>query len=157
LIFAAGGTVVRTIIVFAFFKTIHAYLYVTNKAVFFRFQRNVLAANKTIFTIFHISIISHLPQKPLTCLQVMPIKSVMSPKPRKPVDVSTYEGRFAVRLRTLREKAKLTHEEAAAQIGVSATAIYHWEAGLKIPAVPKFPQIAEAYNLNRAKDILPLM
>ena len=76
---------------------------------------------------------------------------------RKPVDAGTYEGRFAVRLKLLREKARLTPEGAAEAIGVSATAIYHWESGLKIPAVPKFPQIAEAYNLKRARDVLPSM
>jgi transcriptional regulator with XRE-family HTH domain len=74
---------------------------------------------------------------------------------RKEVDTSTYAGRFAVRLKTLRTKAGLTPEEAADAIGVTATAIYHWESGLKIPAVPKFPVIAKAYNLKSVRFLLP--
>ena len=84
----------------------------------------------------------------------MPITEHMSRK-RKEVDVSTFEGRFAVRLRKLREKTGMTPEEAAEQIGVSFVTLYDWEAGRKIPALQKFPTIAEAYNLTRVKDILP--
>ena len=84
----------------------------------------------------------------------MPIKRRMA-RPRKEVDTSTYTGRFAVRLKSLREKAGLSHEEVAEQIGVSATTIYHWESGRMVPSVERFPAIAETYNLKRPKDILP--
>ena len=76
-------------------------------------------------------------------------------RPRKEVDTSTFTGRFAVRLKTLREKAELTHEEAAEQIGVSPTTIYHWESARVRPDIQKFPQIAEIYKVKRAKDLLP--
>jgi len=84
----------------------------------------------------------------------MPIKPVM-PRPCKEVDVSTYSGRFAVRLKTLREKAGLTHEDVAEALGVTANAIYRWESGLNFPSIPLFPQIAELYKLKRGRDILP--
>jgi len=79
----------------------------------------------------------------------------MNPRPRKEVDVSTYEGRFAARLKALREKAGLSHEEAAEQIGVSSTTVYHWESGRVIPAVPKFPKISEAYGVGKTRYLLP--
>ena len=78
----------------------------------------------------------------------------MSPARKQP-DVSTYSGRFAVRLRSLREKAGLTVEEAAEAIGVSYVTLYDWEGGRKIPSLEKFPKIAEIYTVKRVKDILP--
>ena len=74
---------------------------------------------------------------------------------RKEPDKTTYSGRFAIRLRRLREDAGLTPEQAAEQIGISATAIYHWESGLKIPSVPKFPIISMVYNVKKARNLLP--
>lgn len=74
---------------------------------------------------------------------------------RKDVDTSTYTGRFAVRLRKLREKVGLTPEQAAEVIGVSFVTLYDWEAGRKIPTLQKFPTIAEVYQLKRTKDLLP--
>jgi len=59
----------------------------------------------------------------------MPIKPVMSPKPRKEVDTSTYTGRFAVRLRALREKRGMSVEQLAEASGVPRTTIYNWESG----------------------------
>ena len=79
----------------------------------------------------------------------------MSPRPRKKIDLDTYEGRFARRLVELREKAGLTVEEAAEQIGVSWATVYDWERGRIIPSVPKFPKISEVYNLKWVKDLLP--
>ena len=79
----------------------------------------------------------------------------MSARPNKAVNLDAYSGRFAARLRELREKAKLTHEEAAAQIGVTATAIYHWESGRMVPALSKFPKIAETYRLKKTRDLFP--
>ena len=79
----------------------------------------------------------------------------MSPRPRKKIDLDTYEGRFARRLVELREKAGLTVEEAAEQIGVCAAAIYDWEKGRRRPDIKKFPKISEVYNLKWVKDLLP--
>ena len=75
-------------------------------------------------------------------------------RPRKAVDTSTYTGRFAVRLKSLREKAGLTQEEAAEHIGVTATAIYHWESGRMIPSLEKFPKISEVFGV-KIRTIIP--
>ena len=74
---------------------------------------------------------------------------------RKEIDVTTFEGRFAVRLKQLREKVGLSVDEAAEAIGVSGTTLYDWEGGRIIPAVPKFPKISEVYKVKRPKDLLP--
>ena len=73
---------------------------------------------------------------------------------RKAVDVSTFEGRFAVRLRTLREKAKLTHEEVAEALETSVTTVYRWEAGLRQPQISDLPKIAKVLKI-KARTLLP--
>jgi len=45
-------------------------------------------------------------------------------RPRKEISLETYEGRFAARLKELREKAKLTPEQAAEALGVTQSMIY---------------------------------
>ena len=85
----------------------------------------------------------------------IPTATPMNPRPRKQIDTKTYEGRFAERLKMLREKAKLTPEGAAEAIGVSFVTIYDWEGGRQIPTLPKFPKIAEVYQIKRVKDLLP--
>ena len=79
----------------------------------------------------------------------------MAARQRKPVDTETYEGRFATRLRMLREKAKLTVEQAASELGIVPTAIYGWESAYHQPKVADFPKIAATYKVKKAKDILP--
>ena len=48
---------------------------------------------------------------------------------RKPPNTDTYSGRFATRLRKLREKAGLTLQEVAEALGISYKTVYSWEAG----------------------------
>ena len=84
----------------------------------------------------------------------MPTMKSMT-RTRKPVDAGTYEGRFAVRMRQLREKAKLTHEDVAEALGVTVFSIYNWESGRHFPSISLFPQLAELYKLKRGRDILP--
>ena len=79
----------------------------------------------------------------------------MTPRIRKEVDLTTYMGRFADRLRMLREKKKLTVEEAAVKIGVKAVTIYKWEAATNAPNLADLPCIASIYGLKKTKDILP--
>ena len=73
---------------------------------------------------------------------------------RKEVDVSTYEGRFAVRLRMLREKAGISQEQVAEAVGVSATAVYRWEADLRQPQISDLPSIAKALGV-KVRTLLP--
>jgi len=79
----------------------------------------------------------------------------MNPRPRKEPDKGTYSGRFAQRLKTLREKAGLTPEQAASELGITANAIYRWESDLNFPRISLFPQIAALYGLKRGRDLLP--
>ena len=78
----------------------------------------------------------------------------MSPRKRKEVDVSTFEGRFALRLRKLREKAGLTPEQAAEALGVSRATYFNWEAASNYPHIKQLAQIAEILNI-RVRTLLP--
>ncbi|MBR5243217.1 MAG: helix-turn-helix transcriptional regulator [Thermoguttaceae bacterium] len=73
---------------------------------------------------------------------------------RKELDMTTFTGRFAARLRELREKAKLTQAELAAKIGVRVTAVSNWETAANAPTVDKLPAIAEALKVS-VRNLLP--
>ena len=77
------------------------------------------------------------------------------PRPRGEVDTKSYLGRFAVRLKTLREKANLTMEEAAESLGVTLNTVYKWEDASRVPPLQKFQEIAELYKLKKIKDLMP--
>ncbi len=79
---------------------------------------------------------------------------MMTPARKEP-DKKTYSGRFAIRLRTLREKAGLTVEDVATAMGVSATAVYHWESSARVPPLESFPAFAEIFKLKKTKDLMP--
>ncbi len=78
---------------------------------------------------------------------------MMSPA-RKPPDTSTYSGRFAVRLRMLREKAGLSVPDLAEQIGVPAKSLYDWESGKPTFRLDVLPAIAEALD-TKPRTLLP--
>lgn len=85
--------------------------------------------------------------------------ATMNPAPKKP-DESTYSGRFAARLRKLREKRGLTGQEAAEAVtnagyAVAQRSYYAWEAAQNEPPLDAFPAIARAFGL-RIRDLLPL-
>jgi len=77
----------------------------------------------------------------------------MSPARKEP-DARTYSGRFAVRLRTLREKAGLTIEDMVNQTGVPQLTLYRWEAGYRMPPVDMYPILAEALGV-KVRTLLP--
>lgn len=85
----------------------------------------------------------------------MPKIAIMTPRPSKKVDTSTYTGRFAARLKELREKAGLTPEQFAEQLAVSDQAIYYWESGLRQPKISDLPKIASVLKLKKTRDLLP--
>ena len=60
-----------------------------------------------------------------------------------------------IRLRTLREKAGLTPEEAAGKIGVIPRTIYRWESSEREPPISLFPVLVEFYNLKSPRTLLP--
>lgn len=67
---------------------------------------------------------------------------------RKEVDASTYTGRFALRLRMLREDAGMSVEELADKCGVDITTIYSWEAGKKEATIGRIPLLADALGVS---------
>ncbi len=79
----------------------------------------------------------------------------MNARPRKEIDTTTYEGRFAARLKMLREKAKLTVADVAEAVGVSAVAVYQWEQANRTPPIGVFPVFAEIFKLKKIGDLLP--
>ena len=74
---------------------------------------------------------------------------------RKTVDTSTYEGRFAARLKELREKAKLTPEQVAEALGVTLKMVYSYEDGSHLPKVAAYPRLAELFKQKKVNALLP--
>ncbi len=77
----------------------------------------------------------------------------MNARPRKEIDTSTYEGRFAARLRALREKKKMTVEELAERTGIPSTTLYRWESGDRCPINEQILLVAEALQIKASKLI----
>ena len=84
----------------------------------------------------------------------MTINEFMSPARKEP-DTSTYSGRFAVRLRSLREKAGLTHGDVAQKLGVTVWTIYSWEQGRHFPQPDQFPILKEILGLKTIHSLFP--
>lgn len=83
----------------------------------------------------------------------------MSPA-RKNVDVSTYSGRFAARLRMLREKAGLSVDDVverliAAGYEARQTTYYGWESGRSDAPLDAFPFLALSLNVKTPRALLP--
>lgn len=83
----------------------------------------------------------------------------MAPAPKKP-DETTYAGRFAARLRVLREKRGLTGQDAAVAIteagySVAQRSYYAWEAAQNEPPLDALPAIAKALGLRGVRDLMP--
>lgn len=83
----------------------------------------------------------------------------MNPAPKQP-DQSTYSGRFAARLRELREKKKLTIEDVVSTVqksgyDLTAKTLYNWESGTRQPPVDAYPALANALQLKTVREILP--
>lgn len=82
-------------------------------------------------------------------------KTRMAARPSKAADTDTYAGRFAARIRSLREKAGKTVEQVAEEIGVSGKTVYNWEAGLRQPPLDYLPALATAFKLKTVRAVLP--
>ena len=70
------------------------------------------------------------------------------PRKRKEIDVSTYSGRFAARLRMLRDKAGMTTKELSEKSGIPAGTLECWESGNRSPVNEEFPALAEALGVK---------
>jgi transcriptional regulator with XRE-family HTH domain len=78
----------------------------------------------------------------------------------RPPDESTYQGRFAARLKILRVKSGMDHEQAAKAITrlgwpVTKNTIYKWEQGRAYPHYTALPFVAEAYGVDTVRNLLP--
>lgn len=82
---------------------------------------------------------------PVPILSKVPI---MTPRPRKEIDTTTFSGRFAVRLRELREEKNLTVEELAEKSGVSKRTIFSWEAAERTPISEDVLKIADSLEVK---------
>jgi len=73
---------------------------------------------------------------------------------RKEPDTRIYSGRFAARLRTLREKAGLTIEDMITSTGIPRRTLYCYEAGERMPPYDTLPILAEAIGV-KVRTLLP--
>ena len=73
---------------------------------------------------------------------------------RKEPSTETYSGKFAVRLRTLRERAGLTIEDLVVATGIPERTLYRWEAGIRQPPVDTYPILAQALGV-KTRTLLP--
>ena len=78
----------------------------------------------------------------------------MAARPRKIIDTSTYKGRFAARLKELREKKKLTVDELVEKTGLPRRTLYDWESTKSSPPVELLPKLAEALGVS-IRSLLP--
>lgn len=72
----------------------------------------------------------------------------MTPRQRKEVDASTYSGRFAIRLRELRDMENLSIEEVSKKSGIPVKTIYNWEQATRMPHFDMLPKIANSINVS---------
>ena len=77
----------------------------------------------------------------------------MSPARKEP-DTRMYSGRFADRLRTLRERAGLSIEDMVAKTGITQRTLYSYEAGERMPPYDTLPIIAETLGV-KVRTLLP--
>ena len=75
-------------------------------------------------------------------------RKIMMTPARKEPDANTYAGRFAIRLKNLREKAGLTVPDVAEKVGVTPTTIYDWESTKTQPKISVLPKLAEALGVT---------
>jgi transcriptional regulator with XRE-family HTH domain len=73
---------------------------------------------------------------------------------RHKVDTSTYAGRFAERLRMLREKTGFSVEEMAEQTGIPRATLFSWENGSRSPISNDLLKLAEFLGCN-VRSLLP--
>jgi transcriptional regulator with XRE-family HTH domain len=83
----------------------------------------------------------------------------MSRSPSKP-DETTYAGRFAARLKTLRENTGLTAQEFGDNLYFEGRKIplntyYNWESGRYPPPLNALPVLADALKLKSVRSLMP--
>ena len=77
----------------------------------------------------------------------------MSPARKEPDD-KTYSGRFAIRLRKLREKAGLTIPEVSDKTSIPQSTLYNWEAAFNSPPYDILPILAKTFGV-KVRTLMP--
>lgn len=67
---------------------------------------------------------------------------------RKEIDLNTYTGQVALRLRTVRELKGITVEEVAEKSGIPAPTIFGWESAKNSPPMEALPKLAKAMDVK---------
>jgi ribosome-binding protein aMBF1 (putative translation factor) len=70
-------------------------------------------------------------------------------------DTSTYSGRIADRVRSLRESKRLTVEALADKSGIGLKALYAYESGTRTIPPDVYPALARALGCKTAADFFP--
>ena len=70
---------------------------------------------------------------------------------RREIDTESYAGRFAVHLRSLREKKGLSVAQLAEKSGISEFTIYAWERVDWLPSMDKLPPLADSLGVKVQK------
>ena len=73
---------------------------------------------------------------------------------RKEPDLTTYSGRFAARIRALRDKTGMSADEFAEKHGFNRTTYYSWEIGYATPSFDKLPELAKAFGIS-VRTLIP--
>ena len=78
----------------------------------------------------------------------------------KELQMDTYSGRFAARLRELRLATGLTGQQMSqalrdAGYESSQRAYYNWEAGDHSPPIDALPYLAELFGLSSPRELFP--
>jgi len=64
------------------------------------------------------------------------------------IDTSTYSGRFAVRLRALREKSGMSVPELSRKTVIPKLTLYRWEQADRDPPLNALPILAKALGVS---------
>lgn len=91
--------------------------------------------------------------------QPPPTRPTAMPRPQVSPSTDTYRGRFAARLRELREKRGKSVDEFlaslnAAGVTVSKAAVYSWETGARVPSLDDLPTIADVLGVS-VRTLMP--
>lgn len=84
----------------------------------------------------------------------------MAPAAR-PADESTYSGRFAARLRMLREKTGMSGQQfvealQAQGLSIKQSGYYSWESGQSEPPFDSLPTLAKCLALSSPRLLFPV-
>ena len=77
----------------------------------------------------------------------------MAPKPRKTFDSESFSGKFAIIIKSLRDKNKMSVEELAEKSGIPTPTIYKWEAADRCPINEQLLDLAKALDVDVAELI----